>query len=126
MRPDAAGLPTIRRHDLCHGAVTKALASRTELKVVQGTLRHAGIVLTADTHVSVLPHLYHDTARMAVRLVLKAGDQPEGRRGADGGVIHMRLTVTNDQMTRSQDAEDEIGCPLKARLYPMAWAGGFG
>ncbi|MET7338747.1 hypothetical protein [Nonomuraea sp. NPDC005650] len=48
------------------------MASRTELTVVQRTLRHAGIVLTADTYVSVLPHLYHDSARMTVRLVLKA------------------------------------------------------
>ncbi|MGW4959931.1 hypothetical protein ACWEPL_22160 [Nonomuraea sp. NPDC004186] len=48
------------------------MASRTEFKVVQRTLRHAGIVLTADTYVSLLPHLYHDSARMLVRLVLKA------------------------------------------------------
>ncbi|MFI6735312.1 hypothetical protein ACIBI9_20500 [Nonomuraea sp. NPDC050451] len=32
-----------------------ALASGIELKVVQGTLGHASIVLTADTCVSMLP-----------------------------------------------------------------------
>ncbi|MEV4580034.1 hypothetical protein AB0K16_43000 [Nonomuraea jabiensis] len=38
---------------------------------MQRTLRHAGVILTADTHGSVLPHPYHDSARMAARLVLK-------------------------------------------------------
>ncbi|MGW4958461.1 hypothetical protein ACWEPL_14650 [Nonomuraea sp. NPDC004186] len=36
------------------------------------TLRHDGVVLTADTYVSVLSHLYHDSARTTARLVLKA------------------------------------------------------
>ena len=49
-----------------------ALASGTELKVVQGTLGHASIVLTTDTYVSVLPQLYHDSARATARLVLRA------------------------------------------------------
>ncbi|MEV4354214.1 site-specific integrase [Nonomuraea sp. NPDC049625] len=68
----ASGLPPVRLHDLRHGAATLALASGTELKVVQGTLGHASIVLTADTYVSVLPQLYHDSARATARLVLKA------------------------------------------------------
>ncbi|MER7499823.1 hypothetical protein AB0L05_24020 [Nonomuraea pusilla] len=33
---------------------------------------HAGIVLTADTHVSVSPQLYHDSACATARLVSKA------------------------------------------------------
>ncbi|MFI9842566.1 hypothetical protein ACIHFD_36420 [Nonomuraea sp. NPDC051941] len=68
----ASGLPPVRLHDPRHGAETLALASGIELKVVQGTLGHAGIVLTADTYVSVLPRLYHDSARATARLVLKA------------------------------------------------------
>lgn len=44
----------------------------TELTVVQGTLGHAGIVLTAGTCVSVLPQLYHDSARATARLVPRA------------------------------------------------------
>ncbi|WP_433518138.1 tyrosine-type recombinase/integrase [Nonomuraea sp. CA-143628] len=68
----ASGLPPVRLHDLRHGAATLALVSGTELKVVQGTLGHASIVLTADTYVSVLPQLYHDSARATARLVLKA------------------------------------------------------
>ncbi|MFI7131372.1 tyrosine-type recombinase/integrase [Nonomuraea sp. NPDC050153] len=68
----ASGLPPVRLHDLRHGAATLALASGTELKVVQGTLGHASIVLTADTYASVLPQLYHDSAKATARLVLRA------------------------------------------------------
>ncbi|MCA2187195.1 DUF3592 domain-containing protein [Nonomuraea cavernae] len=48
-RTAASGLPPIRLHDLCRGAATLAPASGTELKVAQGTLGHASIMLTADT-----------------------------------------------------------------------------
>ncbi|MEV4360015.1 tyrosine-type recombinase/integrase [Nonomuraea sp. NPDC049625] len=68
----ASGLAPVRLHDLRHGAATLALASGTELKVVQRTLGHAGIVLTADTYVSVLPRQYHDSAKATARLVLSA------------------------------------------------------
>ncbi|MET9252057.1 hypothetical protein [Nonomuraea sp. NPDC003709] len=40
--------------------------------MVQRLLRHAGIVLIADTYISLLPHLSHGSVRMAARLVLKA------------------------------------------------------
>ena len=44
------GLPPIRLHDLRHGAATLALASRTDLKVIQQMLGHSSIVTTADTY----------------------------------------------------------------------------
>jgi hypothetical protein len=44
------GLPPIRLHDLRHGAATLALASHTDLKVIQQMLGHSSIVTTADTH----------------------------------------------------------------------------
>jgi integrase len=68
----ASGLPPVRVHDLRHGAATLALAAGADLRVVQGLLGHASIVLTADTYTSVLPQLYHDNARATARLVLKA------------------------------------------------------
>ncbi len=43
-------LPPIRLHDLRHGAATLALASHTDLKVIQQMLRHSSIVTTADTY----------------------------------------------------------------------------
>ncbi|MEW1838401.1 tyrosine-type recombinase/integrase [Nonomuraea angiospora] len=68
----ASGLPPVRLHDLGHGAATLALAAGADLRVVQGLLGHASIVLTADTYTSVLPQLYHESARATARLVLKA------------------------------------------------------
>jgi len=43
-------LPPIRLHDPRHGAATLALASRTDLKVIQQMLGHSSIVTTADTY----------------------------------------------------------------------------
>ena len=43
-------LPPIRLHDLRHGAATIALASHTDLKVIQQMLGHSSIVTTADTY----------------------------------------------------------------------------
>ncbi|MEV4569711.1 tyrosine-type recombinase/integrase [Nonomuraea sp. NPDC049419] len=57
----------MRLHDLRHGAATLALAAGANLRVVQGLLGHASIVLTADTYTSVLPQLYHDSARATAR-----------------------------------------------------------
>ncbi|MFB9623214.1 site-specific integrase [Nonomuraea helvata] len=51
----ASGLPPVRLHDLRHGAATLALAAGADLRVVQGLLGHASIVITADTYTSVLP-----------------------------------------------------------------------
>ncbi|MDQ7903536.1 site-specific integrase [Phytohabitans sp. ZYX-F-186] len=52
-----AGLPPVRLHDLRHGAATLALAAGVDLKVVQATLGHSTMKLTADTYTSVLPEL---------------------------------------------------------------------
>ncbi|MEV0623567.1 site-specific integrase [Nonomuraea sp. NPDC050404] len=68
----ASGLPPIRLHDLRHGAATLALASGADLRVVQGLLGHTSIVLTADVYTSVLPQLYHESARATAQMVLRA------------------------------------------------------
>ncbi|MET9246209.1 tyrosine-type recombinase/integrase [Nonomuraea sp. NPDC003709] len=78
----ASGQPPIRLHDLRHGAATLAPAARTDLKVVQAMLGHASIVLTADTHVSVLPEVAHKAARKTARLVLNAASA-RGRQLSD-------------------------------------------
>jgi integrase len=44
-------LPPIRLHDLRHGAATPALASHTDLKVIQQMLGHSSIVTTAGTYI---------------------------------------------------------------------------
>lgn len=62
----------MRLHDLRHEVTPRALVAGADLRVVQGLLGHAGIVLTADTYTSVLPQLYHDSARATAQLVLQA------------------------------------------------------
>ncbi|MEU9687857.1 tyrosine-type recombinase/integrase [Amycolatopsis japonica] len=65
-------LPPIRLHDLRHGAASLSLAAGANLKTVQHLLGHSSIVLTADTYVSVLPSLAHDSAEATARLILGA------------------------------------------------------
>jgi len=46
------GLPPIRLHDLRHCAAILALASHTDLKVIQQMLGHSSIVTTADIYLN--------------------------------------------------------------------------
>ncbi|MFB4285586.1 site-specific integrase [Nonomuraea sp. MTCD27] len=111
----ASGLPPVRLHDLRHGAATLALASGTELKVVQGTLGHASIVLTADTYVSVLPQLYHDSARATARLVLRAGRATNRKIGKAG---RRRDSHAAHRDSRSDDATTDPGKAAGRRGRP--------
>ena len=75
-------LPPIRLHDLRHGAATLALASHTDLKVIQQMLGHSSIVTTADTYTSVLPETAHRAAQATANMVMKAARTiPGARRG---------------------------------------------
>jgi integrase len=74
-----AGLPPIRLHDLRHGAATLALAAGADLKVVQETLRHSSITITADTYTSVLPQVAYAAAEATAALVPRNALQ-EGTR----------------------------------------------
>jgi integrase len=74
------GLPPIRLHDLRHCAATLALASRTDLKVIQQMLGHSSIVTTADTYTSVLPETAHRAAQATADMVIKAARSAPGTR----------------------------------------------
>ena len=63
-------LPPIRLHDLRHGAATLALASHTDLKVIQQMLGHSSIVTTVP--LSVLPETAHRAAQAIADMVIKA------------------------------------------------------
>lgn len=54
---ESDGIPPVRFHDLRHTAATLMLAAGVDLKVIQATLGHSGIGVTANTYTSVLPLL---------------------------------------------------------------------
>ncbi|MBL7487967.1 site-specific integrase [Frankia sp. AgB1.9] len=81
-------LPPIRLHDLRHGAATIALASHTDLKVIQQMLGHSSIVTTADTYTSVLPDTAHYAAQATADMILTIARTPPGDRRARRTVTH--------------------------------------
>jgi integrase len=88
------GLPPIRLHDLRHGAATLALASRTDLKVIQQMLGHSSIVTTADTYTSVLPEAAHRAAQATADMVIQAARTAPGARVGGTAVPHIPAAVT--------------------------------
>jgi integrase len=87
-------LPPIRLHDLRHGAATIALASRTDLKVIQQMLGHSSIVTTADTYTSVLPEAAHRAAQAIADMIIEAARSiPRGRPGS-ARATHIPAAVT--------------------------------
>jgi integrase len=88
------GLPPIRLHDLRHGAATLALASRTDLKVIQQMLGHSSIVTTADTYTSVLPETAHRAAQATADMVIKAARSAPGPRSGRTALPHIPAAIT--------------------------------
>jgi integrase len=57
-----AGLPTIRFHDLRHGAATMLIAAGQPVKMVSAILGHATSAFTADVYVSVVDEMAESAA----------------------------------------------------------------
>ncbi len=57
-----AKLPTLTLHQLRHGAATLMLAQGVPLRIVQETLGHSSITITADTYAHVAPELQRQAA----------------------------------------------------------------
>jgi integrase len=87
-------LPPIRLHDLRHGAATLAMASHTDLKVIQQMLGHSSIVTTADTYTSVLPETAHRAAQATADMVIKAARSAPGSHRNGAGVPHIPAAAT--------------------------------
>jgi integrase len=71
-----ASLPPVRLHDLRHGAATLALAAGVDLKVIQATLGHTTLALTADTYTSVLPQLARAAAEATAAVIPRRSHRP--------------------------------------------------
>lgn len=69
-----ADLPPVRLHDLRHGAATLALASGTDIKVVQEQLGHSSSAITRDTYTSVFDELKHASIDAVAATIAKARD----------------------------------------------------
>jgi integrase len=68
----AADLPPIRLHDLRHVAASLLHASGADMKVIQETLGHSTVVLTANTYTSLFPEVAHEAAERAAAIVPRA------------------------------------------------------
>jgi integrase len=94
----ATRLPPVRLHDLRHGAASLELAVGADLKLVSDQRGHSSIVLTADTYVSILPHLVRDVVEDVARLLLQHGlrvpGQPRSRRPFETrSTVRMSATI---------------------------------
>ncbi|MDN5915074.1 MAG: site-specific integrase [Pseudonocardia sp.] len=67
-----AGLPPIRLHDLRHVAASLMLAAGVDMKVVQETLGHSNIGLTANTYTSIYPDVATAAAEATAAIVPRA------------------------------------------------------
>lgn len=68
----SADLPPIRLHDLRHGAASLMLAAGVDMKVVQETLGHSSVVLTANTYTLVYTEVATAAAEATARMVPRA------------------------------------------------------
>ncbi|MFR9729057.1 tyrosine-type recombinase/integrase [Saccharopolyspora sp. MS10] len=98
----AADLPPVRLRDLRHGAASLMLAAGVDMKVVQETLGHSRLAITADTCTSVHPTVAAEAAAAAAALVPRSsrtGLDTSSTHAAEGVVIMADFTTPGKQET---------------------------
>uniref|UniRef100_UPI00387398F5 tyrosine-type recombinase/integrase n=1 Tax=Actinoallomurus rhizosphaericola TaxID=2952536 RepID=UPI00387398F5 len=61
--------PSIRLHDLRHGAASLMLAAGVDIKIAQHTLGHVTSAFTRDTYTSVYPEISRAAAEHTAALI---------------------------------------------------------
>jgi integrase len=99
------GLPPVRLHDLRHGAASLMLAAGVPMKVVQETLGHSSVTLTADTYTSV----FHEVAASAAEAVATSPSR----------IRHAQTTHTLAQRRSSRGTISQVerGGPREDRTH---------
>lgn len=100
----AAGVRTVRLHDLRHGAASLMLAADVPLAVVSKRLGHSTLTITADTYSHLLTGVGRDAAERAAALVPRRPQTmiptPSLPQSADEGAE----TITGDEDLQVSDA----------------------
>ncbi|MGW6743741.1 site-specific integrase [Streptomyces sp. NPDC055025] len=99
------GLPPVRLHDLRHAAATLMHAGGGDLHYIKSTLGHAGIAVTSDIYMNLLPQVDREVAEAAAKLV------PMQRpKKIDSTPAHAALTQEGleDDSGESERARDKV------------------
>ncbi|GAA0744658.1 tyrosine-type recombinase/integrase [Dactylosporangium roseum] len=111
-----AELPSVRLHDLRHGAASLAHQAGADLKTVQDQLGHASIVLTADTYTSVLPEAQRRAATATAEFVLTAvRKQIKKRRNECGDHGARSATLDAPERPPNRETAGQAAAPRPAR-----------
>jgi integrase len=88
-----AGLPPIRLHDVRHTAATLMLAAGVDMKVIQETLGHSQLQVTANLYTSVLPELAREAAEATAAVVPRT---PRRKFGHPSGTLNIG-SITSEE-----------------------------
>ncbi|MFB4263330.1 tyrosine-type recombinase/integrase [Nonomuraea sp. GTA35] len=117
-----AGLPSIRLHDLRHGAATLSLAAGNDMKITSAMLRHSSLAMTSDLYTAVLPEVAHTAAEASAALVPRAAglrDLSVNRGLPSVSPVHPRIPTTPPAPdTRGKTGGQRRGRHMVSRTQP--------
>lgn len=112
----AAGVRSIRLHDLRHGQASLLLAAGVDLTIVSKRLGHSSIAITADTYSHLLAGVDSKAAEAAAGLV------PRSNREQRGGRDHLVTTPADPNVPVPQSEQEDPGqdgAPSRTRTYDL-------
>lgn len=118
----ASGLPSIRLHDLRHGAATLMLAADIDIKIVSDTLGHSDTRITRDIYQSVLPQVGRNAAEATAKLVplqRKAEAEKAARKAAKKEKVK-KAAAKNAGKAKGGKPKTKANAPGRAPRSPSA------